>query len=461
MQPSASPAAPSSEPLPRSFGPYTLFDVIGRGGMADIALARATTELGGTRRVAVKRVLPELSRDARFADLFVREAKLSALLTHANVVQVYDLGREGDQLYIAMEYVEGFDLNALLRKCSQTSTPLPVEHALTIIADVLRGLDYAHRAKDDGGRPLGLVHRDLSPSNVLVSLEGEVKVCDFGIALAHAAAVDAGAAKALDDVLQGKAGYMSPEHARGQAIDARADVFAVGILLWELLAGRRLYRPKAELSLLDQAKRAEVPELPARAIAEEAALHAVVQKALARDRDARFASAGEMLRALEEYFMASGTMPSSARLRQWLTEHFGTELIEARRARERALSVPPPPLDSAEAATPEPDEETQRLRPAVLVRVEGARSEPTAAGQAGEGERGAPVVDEETARLHPATLVSVREGDAARTAPELDRPDPTGEAVPVRSAPSRSSSTALTLVIVIVVAVALWRAAGR
>lgn len=455
--------------MPRAFGPYTLFDVIGRGGMAEIALARATTELGGSRRVVVKRVLPELSRDVRFADLFVREAKLSALLTHANVVQVYDLGREGDELYIAMEYVEGFDLNALLRKCSQTSTPLPVEHALTIIADVLRGLDYAHRAKDDRGEGLGLVHRDLSPSNVLVSLEGEVKVCDFGIALAHSAAVDAGSATALDEVLQGKAGYMSPEHARGEAIDARADVFAAGILLWELLAGRRLYRAKADLPLLEQAKRAEIPELPARAIAEEPLLHGVVAKALSRDRGDRFASAGDMLRALEDFFMVSGMMPSPMRLRHWLTENFGTELIEARRARERALSVPPPAqreaLDEPEAGGP--DEETQRLRPAVLVAAGGkgssvGESAPSDVAPRGDDAPG----DEETARLMPATLVSVRDGAPPATTPrEAAEVRGPADAASARSPEARSfaprRAALVALAALLAALVVAWLLRGR
>src|SRR5580700_10621049 len=185
--PSAVPAqSPTAARLPRKFGRYALFDFIGKGGMAEIFLARAHTELlGAARLCVVKQILPEYATHPQFADMLIHEAKLAARLSHAHIVQVFDLGREGDQLYIAMEYVEGFDLNALLRRCSQKKIPLPFEFALLIVADTLRGLDYAHRRESDEGKPLGIVHRDVSPSNILVSLEGEVKVCDFGIAHAN------------------------------------------------------------------------------------------------------------------------------------------------------------------------------------------------------------------------------------------------------------------------------------
>ena len=231
--------------LPRLFGRYALFDFIGKGGMAEIYLARQKTELGPARRCVVKQILPELARDPAFSDMLVHEAKLAARLSHANVVQVFDLGREGERLFIAMEYVEGFDLNNLLRRCSRAKVPLPFELGVHVVCEALKGLDYAHRRTDDEGRPLGIVHRDVSPSNLLVSFEGEVKVCDFGIARANellGASAAGSAAHELGEALKGKAGYMSPEHARGEAIDARADVFAAGIVLWELAAGRRMYK---------------------------------------------------------------------------------------------------------------------------------------------------------------------------------------------------------------------------
>src|SRR5580658_7844833 len=256
------PAAPSLV-LPRTFGRYVLFDFIGRGGTAEAYLARQRTELGVSRRCVVKQIVPELANDATFSDMLVHEAKLAARLSHANVVQVFDLGREDGRLFIAMEYVEGFDLNDLLRRCARANVPLPLELAVHVVREALKGLDYAHRRTDDEGKPLGIVHRDVSPSNLLVSFEGEVKVCDFGIARANDAISNGSTPHELDEALKGKAGYMSPEHARGEPIDARADVFAAGIVLWELAAGRRLYKTTGgRASLLDQARRADVPSLP-------------------------------------------------------------------------------------------------------------------------------------------------------------------------------------------------------
>src|SRR5450432_754991 len=276
MSASAEPVEPS---LPRSVGRYTLFDKIGRGGMADIFLARAQTDLGVGRLVVVKQILPHLAESREFSELLITEAKLAARLDHANVVQVHDLGRTDGFLYIAMQYVEGFDLTELLRRCSRTKTALPVQYALLIIIEALRGLDYAHRRTMEDGRPLGIVHRDVSPSNILISLEGEVKLCDFGIA--HANDVVTSAAYS-DDVIKGKAGYMSPEQARGDPLDARADVFAIGIVLHELLAGRRLYKAgEGGMSLLDQARAAKIPDLPSRGLPLEETLFAIVKKALA------------------------------------------------------------------------------------------------------------------------------------------------------------------------------------
>ena len=289
--------------LPRTFGRYTLFDFVGKGGMAEIYLGRSQTELGAARLSVVKLILGDYATFPKFADMLIFEAKLAAQLSHANVVQVYDLGREQERLFISMEYVEGFDLNALLRRCSKQKIPLPTDFAVFVIASALRGLDYAHRRTDESGKPLGIVHRDVSPSNLLISFEGEVKLCDFGIAHANDAmkslALGEGSVpyrnpdESMSEALQGKAGYMSPEHARGETIDARADVFAAGIVLWELLAGRRMYKvgdPSNGESLLDLARKAVIPALPKRDLPHEEALHAIVHKALAKDPADRYQS---------------------------------------------------------------------------------------------------------------------------------------------------------------------------
>src|SRR5580692_8526216 len=333
------PAAAPSIVLPRSFGRYSLFDFIGKGGMAEIYLARQKTDLGAARRCVVKQILPELASDGAFSEMLVHEAKLAARLNHANVVQVFDLGREDNRLFIAMEYVEGFDVNDLLRRCSRTKVPFPFELGVHVISEALKGLDYAHRRLDDSGRPLAIVHRDVSPSNLLVSFEGEVKVCDFGIARANDA-IDAREGLELEEALKGKAGYMSPEHARGGPIDARADVFAAGVILWELAAGRRLYKVvEGGPTLLDQARKAEIPELPPADLPANALLRRIVSKALAVDRDARYPSASAMQRDLQEYAVSGKLMTSPLELGEWLTKSFGLEVVAERRTRERAAAA--------------------------------------------------------------------------------------------------------------------------
>jgi serine/threonine-protein kinase len=236
--------------------------------------------------------------------------------------------------------VEGFDLNDLLARCSRARIPLPFEFAVHILAQALRGLDYAHRRKNDDGTPLGLVHRDVSPSNLLVSFDGEVKVCDFGIARANDSVRVGPVGHEVDQALRGKAGYMSPEHARGEAVDARADVFAAGIVLWELAAGRRMYKSgDGAQGLLELARRAEIPDFSSRGLPEEAALRSILDKALSTNRDERYVGAGAMLRDLEAYKARARLMTNALMLGQWLTTTFGEEVIARRRSRERAVAA--------------------------------------------------------------------------------------------------------------------------
>ena len=351
--------------LPRTFGRFVLFDHIGRGGMADIFLARMHTSLGGSRNVVVKQILPRLSADAAFAEMLIAEAKLAAQLNHAHVVQVFDLGRESDRLFIAMDYVEGFDLRRLLARLTKSRIALPAEFALQIIADVLRALDYAHRARDLEGRPLGIVHRDVSPSNVLISFEGEVKLCDFGIARAmHSEGPGIDENAVMRSRVAGKSAYMAPEHARGDAIDARADVFAAGILLWELSAGRRLYRGTEE-QMLELARTAQVPPLPPRGFPQQGRLQSLLDRALQRDPAKRYTRAADFLSDLQEYAHAAKLMASPLRFGSFLEEHFAEEIVTVRRAREKAAdqlsdapkdfgpsSAPPPAMRAKPVAVP-------------------------------------------------------------------------------------------------------------
>ncbi len=319
--------------LPHRFGRYTLFDFIGRGGMAEIYLARVKTDAGASRLAVIKLILPEYADNKTFADQLVFEAKLAARLDQPNIVQVFDLGREAGRLYIAMDYIEGIDLSTLLSQCAKRGLALPGNFATTFVVEVLKGLDHAHRRTDDAGNALGIVHRDVSPSNVLVSLEGEVKLCDFGIAHANRA-VDA---QAMGEALVGKAGYMAPEHARGEAVDARADIFAAGVVLWELLSGKRMYRKGTASSLLEVAKDGQVPAFEATHLPDFERIRGIVATALAPNREGRYATAGLFQKDLESWARANRLLGSPLRLGEWLTETFGTDYIEKRRDRERRV----------------------------------------------------------------------------------------------------------------------------
>lgn len=333
--------------LPYKRGDYELFDHIGRGGMADIYRAKKSGSFGVVREIVVKEVLPELSSSQRLLDLLVAEAKIAAKLEHPNIVRVEHLGRDEGTLYIAMEYVQGLDLRELLRRCAKKRVPLPVELSLRIVMDVLRALEHAHAFRftgPDGHEHVGIVHRDVSPSNVLLALEGEVKLCDFGIARAHDEPSDGADGEAAlgrwsEAMIEGKAGYMSPEQAHGEALDGRADVYAAGIILMELLSGKKLYKAKPGESLLDVARRAEIPPLDVSDLPLSERIASIVQKALARRREERFATAGAMLSALESYAGDAGLIASSVKLGRWLEKHFGEELMRAQRLRELATEA--------------------------------------------------------------------------------------------------------------------------
>lgn len=327
----------SEEQLPARFGSYYLFDLIGKGGMAEIFLAKTFTGLGTERLCVIKRILPHLNADTNFCEMLIQEAKLCARLSHANVVQTQELGQIEDNYYIAMEYVEGVDLNRLLGLLSRARIALPLQFALYILIEALRGLDYAHRLKDATGQELGIIHRDVSPTNVLISTEGEVKLCDFGIA--KVALDDVGAEHHLDEYhLKGKVAYMAPEHVAGDKIDRRADLFAAGILLWELLSGRRLYKTKDEDETLRRAKAAKIPPLVDRGFPEYEMLAAVVHKALSKDPDQRFQTGQEFIQALEDYMHAAGQIVSQLRFSNFLMDNFGENLLQQRRERERSLA---------------------------------------------------------------------------------------------------------------------------
>jgi serine/threonine protein kinase len=279
------------------FGDYALIDRVAIGGMAEVFKAKKTGVEGFEKVVALKRILPHLSDNKEFLDMFVDEAKMVAGLTHPNIVQIFELGRIDKSYYIAMEYVHGRDLRTIMRRAREKGLRMPLDLSLRVVSQVCAALEYAHRKKDAGGRPMEIVHRDVSPQNILISFEGDVKLVDFGIAKAatKASSTDRGA-------LRGKLLYMSPEQAWGRTIDRRSDVFSLGIVLYEMVTETKPFiGAGTELTILELVRQCVIT--PAREVNPRVpeALDRVIMKALARDPNERFQDAGQMQRGLERF----------------------------------------------------------------------------------------------------------------------------------------------------------------
>jgi TonB family protein len=311
---SPAPAAPAvveeEEPADGTrFGQYVLLEKIATGGMAEVWKARMRGVEGFQKIVAIKKILPHLSDNREFIDMFIDEAKLAAQLNHNNIIHIYDLGKIQNSYYIAMEFVDGYDLKTILKHAEERTHPVTIELSLFIASKIAAALDYAHRKRDFDNRDIGLVHRDVSPQNVLISQEGDIKLCDFGIAKAASKAshTQAGA-------LKGKLQYMSPEQAWGKAIDKRSDIFALGTVLFEMLAGRKLFTGENEISILEQVREARV-EPPSKfndEIAPE--IDRIVLKALEKEPANRYQTAAEMARDIDSVLYEMKPTPTSADL---------------------------------------------------------------------------------------------------------------------------------------------------
>ena len=282
---------------------YVIERKLSEGGMAEVFLARQGCLEGFEKRVVLKSVLPRHADSEEFVKMLLNEARLAAKLDHPNLVQVVDLTELDGRHYIVMEYLHGENLRSIQRRAHERNTRLSLGVACRIVADVLAGLSYAHNQEDEQGKPLGLVHRDVSPPNILCTFNGTVKLIDFGIAKAT---LQASADITRAGQFKGKCAYMAPEQVRCRAVDARTDVFAAGIVLWELLTGRRLFGRKSEVESMvaivnDTAPPAAsvVPSLPPE-------IDEILQKALARSADERYASANEMRRDLEALMQQQG-----------------------------------------------------------------------------------------------------------------------------------------------------------
>ncbi len=312
-------------------GKYLLLEHVNQGGMADVFLAKTFGFGGADQLIALKCIRPEVQANHDFITMFIDEAKLSAQLSHANIAKTYELGRIDNSYFIAMEYVSGRDLRALVDRARARGTEIPVGLALFIIASVLEGLDYAHRKGDLKGQPLHIVHSDVSPRNVLVGYAGEVKLIDFGIArAAKAPAATEG---------HGKVGYMSPEQVRGDAVDARSDLFAVGSLMFELLTRSRLFDGPSDTAVRDKVRNAEVfpPTLVAPSLGPE--IEAVVMRALARRPEDRYPNAESMHRDIVEIMLRHHGQPQARELGNFVRRIFDEEHREDLARLERAMNV--------------------------------------------------------------------------------------------------------------------------
>jgi serine/threonine-protein kinase len=280
---------------------YRVIDRLAAGGMAEVYLAESAGIEGFKKTVAIKRVLPHLSEKKRFIAMFLDEARLSANLSHSNVVQVFDIGVGDKTYFIVMEYVDGADLKLVINHLRDQNKTFPVEQAVYICTKMCEGLAYAHESNNEKGELLNVVHRDISPPNVLISKHGEVKIVDFGLAKASTQLE-----KSEAGIIKGKFSYLAPEAAHGEEVDARADIFAVGIILWEMLAGRRLFQGKTDYETVKLVQGAEVPPLRQFTRDADDRLQRIIDRTLARERERRYASARSLGRDLARYLYSLG-----------------------------------------------------------------------------------------------------------------------------------------------------------
>ncbi len=320
---------------PKPFGKYLLIDKLATGGMAEIYKAKTFGVDGFEKLLAIKRILPHCSSDKEFITMLIDEAKLSVLLSHTNIVQVYDLGKVGEDYFISMEYINGINLREVLSRASEAGEKFTEEIVVYIMSEVCKGLDYAHSKKDTEGKPLNIIHRDISPQNILISFEGEVKIVDFGIAKAAM-----NISHTMAGILKGKISYMSPEQALGKPIDHRTDVFSAGLMLYELLTGQKLFTGDTQFEVLKKIRTTRLTEKSFSATMPES-LRKILAKALAYSIKDRYPTGGDFQIDLTRYLYSTYVDFTPRKLSQLMNGLFAPE-IEKKAARK----VEEPPLDS-------------------------------------------------------------------------------------------------------------------
>lgn len=350
------PAEGKEAAFPSQFGRYTLVQRLATGGMAEVFKAKIISAHGFEKLLVIKRILPNLAADKTFVSMFIDEAKLTAQLIHPKIVQVTDFGEEGGQYFIALEFVDGFDGLALLRSAAQKHVKLPVPICMFIASEVLDALDYAHNAMDAEGKPMHLVHRDISPSNVFIARRGDVKLGDFGIA--HAQERES---KTQAGTLKGKYGYMSPEQVTGGDLDGRSDIFAVGIVLAEMLMGKRLFTAPNDLDVLLMVRDGRLERWDKYGQDVPKLLDAIVRKSLAKDLGQRYQSAAEFRDALEDLQFKFGMRVGPADVGLLASDLFDSSPDAVERLKEHGrkwelrpspTSTPPPPTPTGPPPIP-------------------------------------------------------------------------------------------------------------
>ncbi len=304
-------------------GKYRIIAKLGQGGMARVLLTMAEGPHGFNKLLVVKELKDDLAHDPEFLSMFLDEARIAARLNHPNIVQTYEVGSEGSRYFLAMEYLEGQPLNALFRRIGRKNVPLEIH--LRIVADILAGLEHAHHLSDFDGSPLHIVHRDISPQNIFVTYAGQVKVVDFGIAKAAGAS-----STTKEGILKGKISYIAPEQARCEPVDARADLYAVGVILWEAVAGRRLVQKEDEMSILSRRMSGRDPSIREALPGVPAELAAICDRAMAGDVEERFQSARDFREVIERYLGQSDFRVGPKEIGQLVTDAFDDERVRIR-----------------------------------------------------------------------------------------------------------------------------------
>jgi len=345
-------STPGRQPV--RLGQYLLLEKLATGGMAQLYRGKIVGVQGFEKIIAIKQILPHLTAEKELVDAFIDEAKLAALLNHQNVVQIYDFGKIEDSYFISMEYLFGKDLRATLAKSRGKEMPLGIQNALHIAARICAGLDYAHKLKDFQGKALNIIHRDISPQNIFITYEGEVKILDFGIAKAASQSTITQLG-----MIKGKVAYMSPEQAAGNPIDHRSDIFSVGILLYEMLSGKRMFQGDT-MQILAKVRKAEFDPPEAALPGLPITLYRVLHQALAKEPSERYQTCGDFLADLEECMVGLEIRPSPRALGLYMKGLFAEEITAEGDVMREAVTAgaaqgPAPSVTVAPAATAEPE----------------------------------------------------------------------------------------------------------